>query len=1118
MICGAAQAQDNDRGYIAGLLEDALGGEGRVVRIEGFSGALRSTARIERVTIADPAGVWLTIEDAELTWQRSALLRGAIEIESLRATRIVLPRLPNPVPGSAPTAAAPGFSLPELPVSVNVGDLGADRIEIGAPVLGEDVALQLRASAKLADGALDATLNARRLGGKAGQVALLLQFVQAGEALTLDLEVSEGVGGIAAQRLGLPGVPSVDLSAQGRGPLSDFSAIFDLRTDGAPRLEGAFRLSEPEEQPGARAFAADVTGDVTALFAPQYRAFFGPDVSLVAQGARDADGAIDLTEFALTAQAVNLRGRAALNADAWPLRFDVTGSLGCEDGAPVLLPLAGPETTLQSAQFDLRHDGAASDIWEGRLQFEAFARDAQRIDSGSVTLDGTIAVAEGQASAIGADLALKVRGLDTGDADVNAALGSAVDGRARIDYTTGTPLRLSDVSLNGASYALAGDVAIDGLDSAFAAEFDVGLQSTNLTGFSGISGQTLSGAADVTLRGTADVGGAFDVDLAGRGTDLRVGIEAVDTLLSGQAEVALSARRDAVGLTLREARFMTDRARANAQGTLTDAVGDLRFDADLTNASDLAPQINGPVALRGALKRQGAQWSVDAQGEGPYSSRFSAAGEIAPTLSFAYEFDLPNLAALVPEFPGPVALEGTLRDEGGALLTKTAAQGPGGASAQVTGKVTPDLSLQINGAAPLGLANPFLQPRSILGGLAFDLTQVGTDLTGLSGQVRVTDAVFVAPEAGLRLESIRGSVDLARGRAQVAMQGAPERGGLVSVRGPVVLSGGNSADLNIALTGVRLEDPQLYRTLLDGQISVRGPLTGGAQIAGRIDVDESLITLASPSVGSFGAIPEIRHQGETRAIRATRQRAGLIRSDAATSGGSAAYPLDVTISAPARIFVRGRGLDAELGGALRLSGTTAAPISSGAINLIRGRFDILAKRFSLSRGEITLLGDFDPFLNFAAESRTDTGTASVILEGRASDPTVRFESSPSLPQEEVLAQLIFGRDLSSLSAFQALQLANAVATLAGRKGVSLLGRLREGFALDDIDVTTDDAGNANLRVGKYLTDNIYTDVTVGDGDDAGVALNIDLTPNVTVRGATTQGSGTSVGVFFEKDY
>ena len=62
-IGGLATAQTNtlvedhatkdDRGFLTGLLEDSLGGEGRTVRIVGFNGALSSNATIDQITISD---------------------------------------------------------------------------------------------------------------------------------------------------------------------------------------------------------------------------------------------------------------------------------------------------------------------------------------------------------------------------------------------------------------------------------------------------------------------------------------------------------------------------------------------------------------------------------------------------------------------------------------------------------------------------------------------------------------------------------------------------------------------------------------------------------------------------------------------------------------------------------------------------------------------------------------------------------------------------------------------------------------------------------------------------------------------------------------------------------
>jgi translocation and assembly module TamB len=164
------------------------------------------------------------------------------------------------------------------------------------------------------------------------------------------------------------------------------------------------------------------------------------------------------------------------------------------------------------------------------------------------------------------------------------------------------------------------------------------------------------------------------------------------------------------------------------------------------------------------------------------------------------------------------------------------------------------------------------------------------------------------------------------------------------------------------------------------------------------------------------------------------------------------------------------------------------------------------------------LGSFVPYIRFVTTTSTEAGTASIIVEGPADAPEVTFESSPAGPQDEVLAQLLFGRNLSEISAFQALQLANAVATLAGRGGNGVVGNLRDRFGLDDLDVTTTDSGETALRVGRYLTDNVYTDVTAASDGTGEVSLNIDLTDSL--KGKATLGSdgNSSLGVFFERDY
>ena len=137
------------------------------------------------------------------------------------------------------------------------------------------------------------------------------------------------------------------------------------------------------------------------------------------------------------------------------------------------------------------------------------------------------------------------------------------------------------------------------------------------------------------------------------------------------------------------------------------------------------------------------------------------------------------------------------------------------------------------------------------------------------------------------------------------------------------------------------------------------------------------------------------------------------------------------------------------------------------------------------------------------------------MTGPATDPSFTFSSNPALPQDEVLARLIFNQGTSNLSPLQIAQLAEAAASLAGVGGsTGRLENLRSQIGVDDIDIKTTADGQTAVGVGKYLNDRTYLGV-----DSTGRAsIDLDLGKGLKARGAVTATGGGEVGVFYEGEF
>jgi translocation and assembly module TamB len=1150
-----------DRSYLTGLIEDNLSGAGREIRLEGFAGALSSRATFDSLTIADDNGVWITIRNGVMSWDRAALLGGTIAVKELSAQEIDLPRLPVSQPSSTTPEAKP-FSLPKLPVAVKIGSVTAEKLVLGAPVLGQAAEFQLTGSLRLSGGDGETELAATRTDGPKGRFALRASYAEASRETLIDLLLTEGKGGIASGLLHLPDRPSLTLSMSGLGPIDDFKADVLLGTAGVSRVNGTVALHSTTPDPGQtaqRSFEAAFAGDLSPLLPPDYRDFFGTDAQLALSGERSSSGMLRLTKLDLTGQAIAVSGGIDLLPDGMPERFALTAKLGLGTGQPVVVPISGPKTSLQTADLSLAYDRSRSDGWSLKAKLTGLERDADRIEQLNLAGSGRIGTPETGVTTVGGALTLAATGLAPGDAAVAQALGPFASGTARFFWQNGKPLSVPTLSLRTRDFETTGRLSVD---QTLQLSGHIGASHHALASLSGLAGRALSGAVTGQIDGSYSLtSGAFDAQADVAAQNLHLDQPQADALLAGAAQITASARRDETGLTLRQFSATAEGVALQASGQMSSTTSTLAATLDAPKLARLGPGYGGAITaeakLTGALDHRrlelsgkGTNLALPQPGLGRIlagQSLFSLAldqrdgefhlAELAlsmpqltasakPRAGQAGLLDLSaklaNMAVLAPGFPGPLTLSGSVADQGNRYGLDLRGTGPGGGQASIKGTVAADFSstdLAISGRAETALANALISPQSVQGPLTFDLTLKGKPaLSGLSGQVVGSNLRIAAPALGQALQNVALRATLANGAAQIGGQGSFEGGGTLELSGPVQLAAPFPAQLSLKLNRARLRDPQLYDTRISGNLAIAGGLTGALKIGGDLRLEETELRIPSGGLGG-AAIPDVTHLHEPADVRQTRVRAGLIDTGKTSAGGGGrSITLDVTLSAPQQIFVRGRGLDAELGGQLRVTGTTTAIVPIGEFSLIRGRLDVLGKRFTLTEGQVALQGALMPWVMFKATTSQSDLDISLTLEGAATEPVLTITSSPELPEEEVLARLLFDKGLSTLSPLQAAQLASAVATLAGKGGDGIVSKLRQSFGLDDLDLGTDASGNATVRAGKYIARNVYTDVAVGSSGTAEVTLNLDITKQLTARGSVGSGGGSSLGLFFEKDY
>jgi translocation and assembly module TamB len=420
--------------------------------------------------------------------------------------------------------------------------------------------------------------------------------------------------------------------------------------------------------------------------------------------------------------------------------------------------------------------------------------------------------------------------------------------------------------------------------------------------------------------------------------------------------------------------------------------------------------------------------------------------------------------------------------------------------------------------AELGLARladiAGLDDQRLEGPLVADLRVGGTVADpAVDGTVRIDEALYENGTTGTVLRNLTLRVAANRQTIRVERFAATDGGdGRLTGQGTIEIDPGVGypLDVRLQLDQARLVARDDITATTSGELALEGKATA-PELGGEITVNRTEISVPERLGPSVAVLP-VEEIGE--------EIDSAPAPDDNGAGSEIALRLNLTIDIPNQMFVRGRGLDSEWEGQLQVKGTVEAPRVSGGLQLRRGSFELLGERFDLRRGTISFAGQTppSPTLDIEAVAEAEEITAVVRITGEATAPEFALDSEPPLPEDEIVARLLFNRDTSELGPGDAIQLAAAINTLRGG-GLGLIGQAREALGLDTLGVSGDGMEDGRVRAGKYLNDRVYLEVGKGaaaDSEDARV--EVEILPNLSLDAETDAQARSGIGLKWRFDY
>lgn len=235
-----------------------------------------------------------------------------------------------------------------------------------------------------------------------------------------------------------------------------------------------------------------------------------------------------------------------------------------------------------------------------------------------------------------------------------------------------------------------------------------------------------------------------------------------------------------------------------------------------------------------------------------------------------------------------------------------------------------------------------------------------------------------------------------------------------------------------------------------------------------------------------------------------------------------AFDIDLKLDKPATASAE--NLYTEWDGKAHLGGSSLDVKLLGDLKLTHGEYRLNGKAIEIKEGKIKFAGNIlkDTTLYVIAAMELRELIAEIIVRGHLDTLTLSLRSNPPLPQREILSWVLFNQGAKHITSLQGEQLNRSLSEFTKEGKKNLVSEFKDKLGIDRIDLDRrkfGDEDEVSLKVGKYLSKNLFVGVSKGINSDVNrIGFEASLNQHWKVQGEIGDNAEGQMHLKWKNDY